>query len=92
METENETIGEYLELNYLKKVRNMERRVCNCFKGKTDTFIKTKYPECLFVDGTDKEVGDELIGEYWGVILFHLKKKYPALMMEVYLLQEFERK
>jgi len=88
--SEKTKLGESLEEKYLRQVRLIERRLCNCFKGKSSKYIQSTYPKCLSVDGLTAKEADQVVDAYWDFILPHFKEKYPEKLMEIYLLQEYQ--
>jgi len=78
-------IREYIWTKYQKKVTDMERKMCgctpNCEKWGGKERLYRLYPGCIYLNG------GPIYGEaYWDCIFASIKKEYPAIYMEAYLL------
>ena len=76
------SVGSYLEKHHMDKVQKIERKLCHCHRKRRSIESGYPYPHCcsmIFSHSTITHL-------YWKGIKGEMKKKYPDVMMEVYLL------
>jgi hypothetical protein len=72
--------------HYPDKIHDMERKLCNCFHNIPRRYTRQMYPACvssqlLNTNGDQDEL-------YWDTVNKNLRKEYPELAMEYYMLGE----
>jgi hypothetical protein len=78
-------IGRYLESNWQLTIRKLEMKILPCMRRRPRIWLNNHYPACISIyRGSNTEV----ISLYWRIIIEEMKREYPEIIMEAYLLKE----